>query len=486
MSNPLHQTRLSLQLRKRNLERSQDTILPNKRQAKEITDIQTKQDLPAFGAPLFEEKKTAKRSTDTKPNNSEEEPKKKRVSRQPTIKELIKQSTNVQTDTSTSSVETKETSEQNNDQLQQNITNQQKQSTALESAEHSSHVVEDDKSEGQSSTKVENLPQQRFVVTQVDNDDDSKATSPSNDDTTIDNRSPDILNTPSPSPTLNIEDQQSSQHESSDTGLEKTTSPPSPDATPQPKRTAPVITKSPESTSTSAIEPIILTSSSSPKQHTISSSLSTSIVYGKSLLPKLEKERIHEERTTLDKLVSALDVTLTFHAARNVAAFFHKIQPMLRNSTKKNITLSHLCKILFVAPELYDVEVKLLKEFGKDVEGHQVSIGHEWQMPLSGKMIQERKELMTQRSGDYFENNKDKAITTIPEKELPRLDKVVDQKKWLEKANLPARVRSVLELQEKRKAAKEEKAARAQVEHQGTAKDRAKALLDRIRNKQKK
>ncbi|ORZ16910.1 hypothetical protein BCR42DRAFT_23011 [Absidia repens] len=209
-------------------------------------------------------------------------------------------------------------------------------------------------------------------------------------------------------------------------------------------------------------------------QYTISSS----IVSGKCSSSKHNKGHIVEERSILYKLVSALDITLTFHAARNVAAFFHKIQPMLRNSTCKNVTLSHLCKILFVAPELYDVETKVLKEYGKHMEAHQVSFGSDWTVPLSGKMIQERKDIMTKRSGNYFEKHKE--TSTIPEKELPRMDNMVDKKKWLQNATLPDRVRSILELQEKQKAAKDEKANQPRMEPKGSAKDRAKALLDRV------
>ncbi|CAO3610191.1 unnamed protein product [Cunninghamella echinulata] len=203
-----------------------------------------------------------------------------------------------------------------------------------------------------------------------------------------------------------------------------------------------------------------------------------------SFLSKLEKERIADERSTLDKLVKALDVSLTFHSARNIAAFFHKIQPMLRNSTRKNVTLSHVCKILFLAPELYDVHTKLLKEFGKEIEAHQISFGSSWAIPLSGKSIEERKNIISDRSEKYFEEHKE-PNATIPEKSLPKLDKIVDQKNWLEKANLPDRVRSILELQEKRKAAKEEIKEKSKVTPTGTAKDRAKALLERIRNKKK-
>lgn len=42
-----------------------------------------------------------------------------------------------------------------------------------------------------------------------------------------------------------------------------------------------------------------------------------------------------EESETLEKLRSALDVSLTFHAGHQRVALFHNIQPMLRNSTKK-------------------------------------------------------------------------------------------------------------------------------------------------------
>ncbi|KAI8061086.1 hypothetical protein BC940DRAFT_370809 [Gongronella butleri] len=200
-------------------------------------------------------------------------------------------------------------------------------------------------------------------------------------------------------------------------------------------------------------------------------------------IPELEKKRISEECKTLDKLVAALDTTLTFHAARNVTAFFHKIQPMLRNSTRKNIELSHLCKVLFIAPELYDVETKLLKEFSKDVEAHQVAIGKQYTVPMTGKDIAGRNSLIHSRTSEYFEKHQE-PNATIPEKSLPKLDKVVDKKEWLKTANLPEHVRSVLELQEKKKEIKEEQ-AKPRPEPQGTTKQRAKALLERLRNKKK-
>ncbi|SAL99120.1 hypothetical protein [Absidia glauca] len=457
MSNPTQQqSRLSLQLRKRNLERTEDG-LPQTKHAKqnEITDLTTQKQkiAPAFGAPPIEEERkvTAKRSNPLETTTTQDNaPKKKRVTRQSKLQQFL----SIQSPVS-------EASSQKQDSAEGAL-----ETTLSASSETTTQV---------SAEKTINIEQQQQQQQQEHQEEEEKCVS-----TTVKEDQPSLgpLNSPSASPT--VEPSSNADEPESTTSVHELDSLPSPTSTPKNDRTKSI------STSTSTAEGSYGESqSTSPQSCTTTAAAPSSIVHGKSLLIKLDKERINEERTTLDKLVSALDITLTFHAARNVAAFFHKIQPMLRNSTKKNVTISHLCQILHVAPELYDVETKLLKEYGKDVEAHQVSIGQEWKMPLSGKMIQERKDLMMKRSGDYYEQHQE-ANARIPEKELPRLDKVVDKKKWLQNANLPDRVRSVLELQEQRKAAKEAKAAQPRVEPVGSAKDRAKALLERIRNKQKK
>ncbi|KAI8340653.1 hypothetical protein BC941DRAFT_417837 [Chlamydoabsidia padenii] len=446
MSNPPHQqSRLSVQLRKRNLERSEDG-LPHKKHVKQIESTEVNQQAPAFGPPLLEERKVIKRGNNVETTKTlDGAPQKKRDTRQSTLQQFLLSSSPVPESSSQETASASVVVSENTEKVVE---------TTIQKALETETTT--------TPTGVSTKYSTTTLITKEDQHQQQQETT-----TAEGHSSPDLLNSPSPSPTVEsisnpVETGPSSPH------TQELASLPSPSSTPKINRIAPtsVHEKSPPS-------------ASSP------TTASSSIVHGKSLLVKLDKERINEERTTLDKLVSALDITLTFHAARNVAAFFHKIQPMLRNSTKKNITISHLCQILYVAPELYDVDTKLLKEYGKDVEAHQVSIGHTWKMPLSGKMIQERKDLITKRSGDYYEQHTE-ANAKIPEKELPRLDKVVDKKKWLQNANLPDRVRSVLELQEKLKAAKEEKAAQPRIEPVGTAKDRAKALLERIRNKQKK
>ncbi|CAO3600247.1 unnamed protein product [Absidia cylindrospora] len=430
MSHPAQQTRLSLRLRKRNQERCEDALPVNKKQAKIISeDTQLRQDSSAFGAPILEEERKHQVPT----TNHNGAPKKKQNTRQATIKDLLKVSSPPSTNSSTTEIDSTKPKPTATDEADKAI-EERAASLPTESKKSDTTVL---------TTSTEIL---------------KTATSSCPEAVTSEQSYPSTLHSPSQSPTLTY-----SSTEEHDSLLEKSlpdvvdnSALPSPMTTPETTRTA---------KNTVAISP-------SPSTKVHDKSLSS-------------KERINEEQHTLEKLVSALDVTLIFHAARNVAAFFHKIQPMLRNSTNKNITISHLCKILFVAPELYDVQTKLLKEFGKELEAHQVSVGHDWKMPLSGKAIQERKDLMTKRSGEYYEEHKE-TNARIPEKQLPGLDKVVDKKKWLDKAKLPERVRSVLELQEKRKAAKEEKASQPRIEPKGTAKDRAKALLDRIRNKQKK
>ncbi|ORZ26206.1 hypothetical protein BCR42DRAFT_401789 [Absidia repens] len=467
MSSPAQQTRLSLRLRKRNQERCEDALPVSKKQAKIISeDTQLRQESSAFGAPILEEeRKITKRSIKNQTPTADEAPKKKQNTRQATIKDLLKSSppptTTPSTNSSTAEIDSTKPKSIATDKTEKAI-EERAASLPIESKESNTTAL---------ATSTETLTPTTKAVT-----------SPGQETVTSDRSYQSTLHSPSRSPTLvySPTEEHNSLHEKSLPDVVDNCSLPSPMTTPETTRTAKATTMTMPSQSTPSM--FEESSPSKPQVDVTTSPSSSTKVHDKSLS---SKERITEEQHTLEKLVSALDITLIFHAARNVAAFFHKIQPMLRNSTSKNITISHLCKILFVAPELYDVETKLLKEFGKELEAHQVSIGHDWTMPLSGKAIQERKDLMTKRSGDYYEEHKE-TNARIPEKQLPGLEKVVDKKKWLDRAKLPDRVRAVLELQEKRKAAKEEKASQPRIEPKGTAKDRAKALLERIRNKQKK
>ncbi|KAI7860689.1 hypothetical protein BDC45DRAFT_492592 [Circinella umbellata] len=205
----------------------------------------------------------------------------------------------------------------------------------------------------------------------------------------------------------------------------------------------------------------------------------------KSFVFQSDEARVQDEKSTLHKLRNALDMSVMFHAANQRIALFHKIQPMLRNSTKKNITTQHLAKILFVAPKLYSVSPKLLGHNGTQIETYAVELGFDWKSPLSGKQLEQRENILEDRMKSYFIENKGKLA--IPEKELPRIEKVVDRKKWIETANLPSGVRDLLQLEERRKEqAEKAKATLPPLTGTGTVKDRRQALLERIRAKSKK
>ncbi|KAI7870397.1 hypothetical protein BDF14DRAFT_1964132 [Spinellus fusiger] len=189
-------------------------------------------------------------------------------------------------------------------------------------------------------------------------------------------------------------------------------------------------------------------------------------------------ERIEDEKLTLTRLREALDIKLTFHAAQNHPALFHKIQRSLCTSTRKNITIAHIAKIMYLVPELYLVHAKALRELGRTVEAYLIEFGKQWMSPLSGKDLQDRKDILALKIKVFFSRNSGHDAT-VPEAVLPKIETVVDTSKLLERANLPPSVRAVLERQEQRKEA----AKAALVEKPkvvGTVKDRASALLERV------
>ncbi|KAL0093977.1 hypothetical protein F4703DRAFT_1833148 [Phycomyces blakesleeanus] len=191
--------------------------------------------------------------------------------------------------------------------------------------------------------------------------------------------------------------------------------------------------------------------------------------------------RIEDEKLTLTRLRDALDIKLTFHAAQNQPVIFHKIQQSLCNSTRKNISLSHIAKLIYLAPELYTIQAKALRELGRTIEAYLLEFGSTWIPPLSGKSLQDRKEILASKIKLFF-GASPKSDVSVPEAELPKIDTIVNKDKWLERANLPASVRAVLEKQEQRKEA----TLAAQGPKQtpvGTVKDRASALLERLRAK---
>ncbi|KAI9027266.1 hypothetical protein CLU79DRAFT_741124 [Phycomyces nitens] len=192
-------------------------------------------------------------------------------------------------------------------------------------------------------------------------------------------------------------------------------------------------------------------------------------------------DRIEEEKLTLTRLRDALDIKLTFHAAQNQPVIFHKIQQSLCNSTRKNISLSHIAKLIYLAPDLYVIQAKALRELGRTLEAYLLEFGKSWIPPLTGKNLQDRKEILASKIKLFFGVNP-KPDASVPEAQLPKIESVVDKEKWLERANLPPSVRAVLEKQEQRKEA----TLAAQGPKQtpaGSVKDRASALLERLRAK---
>ncbi|KAI8147479.1 hypothetical protein BJV82DRAFT_595623 [Fennellomyces sp. T-0311] len=198
-----------------------------------------------------------------------------------------------------------------------------------------------------------------------------------------------------------------------------------------------------------------------------------------------DEARLQDEKDTLTKLRNDLDITIMFQTANNRIPMFHKIQPMLRGTTKKNITMSHVAKILYLAPALYRIQPKELAVAGKMIETYSVELGAQWKAPLSGKQLEERKNILADKMESYFAENKGKLV--IPEIELPKIEKIVDKDKWLKTANMPSGMRDLLRLEERRKEeADKANATLPPITGTGSVKDRRKALMDRIRAKSKK
>jgi hypothetical protein len=124
----------------------------------------------------------------------------------------------------------------------------------------------------------------------------------------------------------------------------------------------------------------------------------------KEYLTPADKQRIIYEKTTLQKVRKALDIVITDRAARNRPTLYHQIEPVLRNSTQRTITLSHICKVMYLVPSLYTLEAKELRNFGgKVTEAFLIEFGKDWIVPLNGKDLQKRADLLTQSVEHYFE-----------------------------------------------------------------------------------
>ncbi|CAO3635130.1 unnamed protein product [Cunninghamella blakesleeana] len=488
--------KFNLPLRKRQIGRTEDEIVSNKRQTR--SSVKNNKDnviqTTAFGNPtLLETKNTTKRNADTiKLKDTNKEVKKKKTIKESVLSQLINRKSS-----STKSEKNESIPDENNKITQEEEEKEDEKEDEKEEVKEKSVDLQEVINNNELKEKEQSISKETSISTTITNETNkveekeiiNANTSITTVKVNIDIKETKIEKIESSLSISSEKKAESNDNEKTFVNNDNKYSSPSPSLSPASESSLhfidhkknellskDILTPPPSLDTT----PLSGTNFVEKPQEKLASPLTGTT----NILSKLENERIATERATLDKLVKALDVSLTFHAARNLAAFFHKIQPMLRNSTRKNITLSHLCKILYIAPELYDVHAKLLKEFGKEIEAHQISFGKDWSIPLTGKAVEERKNLISDRSGKYFEEHNE-PNTTIPEKELPKLEKIVDQKNWLEKAKLPDRVRSILELQEKRKAAKEESKTKPKVTHTGSPKERAQALLERIRNKKK-
>lgn len=128
----------------------------------------------------------------------------------------------------------------------------------------------------------------------------------------------------------------------------------------------------------------------------------------KTYLTEADKLRIEEEKTTLEKLRKALDIVITDRMARSKPTLYHQIEPVLRNSTRKSITMSHVCKIMYIASNLYTIEAKELRDFGgKVTEAFAIQFTKDWQVPLAGKDLQKRSDILKDGLDSYFNTHKE-------------------------------------------------------------------------------
>lgn len=138
----------------------------------------------------------------------------------------------------------------------------------------------------------------------------------------------------------------------------------------------------------------------------------------KEYLTEADKQRIEYEKSTLEKLRKSLDIVITDRAARHQPTLYHQIESVLRNSTRRTITLSHICQIVYLTPNLYTLEAKELRNFGgKVTEAFLIQFTKDWSIPLAGKDLQKRADILKAAITQYFvehpevkKNNKRKCM----------------------------------------------------------------------------
>lgn len=128
----------------------------------------------------------------------------------------------------------------------------------------------------------------------------------------------------------------------------------------------------------------------------------------KTHMTSTDRARIDSEKTTLEKLRKSLDIVITDRMARSKPTLYHQVEAVLRNSTRKDVTLSHVCKVLYLAPTLYTLEAKELRDFGgKVTEAFAIEFGKEWVCPLVGKDLQKRSDILKDGLNRYFDTHKE-------------------------------------------------------------------------------
>lgn len=126
----------------------------------------------------------------------------------------------------------------------------------------------------------------------------------------------------------------------------------------------------------------------------------------KEYLTETDRQRIEYETSTLEKLRKSLDIVITDRAARNKPALYHQIESILRISTGRTITLSHICQIMHITPQLYTLEAKELRNYGgKVTEAFLIQFTKDWSMPLAGKDLQKRADILKSAITQYFKDH---------------------------------------------------------------------------------
>ncbi|CAO3698219.1 unnamed protein product [Rhizopus microsporus] len=197
-----------------------------------------------------------------------------------------------------------------------------------------------------------------------------------------------------------------------------------------------------------------------------------------------DKQRIEDEKLIITSVRKALDIVITDRVARNQPTLYHQTEAILRNMTGRNIKISHICKIMYLAPRLYSVEAKELRTYGGKInEDFLIEFGKEWRVPLVGKDLQLRADMLREAVDRYF-NEHPEHDATVPEAPLPRLRTVVNKDEWEKQANLPQGIKKLLEAH---KAVKQERIEQQKPKPtpQGSVKERFEALRARLASKKK-